>query len=308
MSSLRHTALAYLLLVAAFAVVTKLLIAPSYLDWQAKRTNSFALQHEVSAAEAELARVEHARRALVSQMSSLLSAKKLVYAEHASAAGHRVQQITKSAFSAQGATISQLRPSDEMQSNGLSKSRLEISFSVASESLQPLLKALSKTVPSLHIDLVSLRSTPGLLDGARAAKPINLEGSMNVEMWYLDKSTINQGSLLASDINGLSQRSLNSTEQAQASIAVASEPNVLAGLFDQNTRLRFLAPSLDHYRLAAITVSQNSRIAVIANTLDGETRRLRQGELLDVWRIESIDSNRVSLSFADRTDVLNLNR
>lgn len=232
-------------------------------------------------------------------MKAMLESGVLVYASKASDAGHQLQEQLKSVLQPHAVTISQLRPSNKTLAEDLSKSRLELSFQVSAESLKGLLVSLSESRPKLHVELISLRSNERYSIDAQNSRQANnlnnLEVNLAVAMWYTNDTSFANTDALAL-----------STDPADAIKVSNFQPNILSGLFDQNARSRFRSPSLKHYRLAAINISQSSRIAIIANSSDGKIRRLEPGDMLDAWRVESIDSSGLSLKIGDRRETLNL--
>ncbi|MBL4672963.1 MAG: hypothetical protein JKX81_11945 [Arenicella sp.] len=300
MSTNRHVTLAYLLLLVTLGLLLKILALPAVANLSSQHKANRALQNEVLALQVQRQKAEQNNAAVRLEIKSMLESDVLVYAAKASDAGHRLQELLKSVLQRHSVTISQLRPTNEALAGGLSKSRLELSFQVSAESLQGLLVSLSESRSKLHIELISLRSNEKYLTSAQTSRQTNilnnLEVNLAVAMWYTNDISFANTDALAL-----------STDSASAIKASKSpQPNILAGLFDQNARSRFRSPSLKHYRLAAINIFQSSRIAIIANTSDGNIRRLEPGDMLDAWRVESIDSSGVSLKIGDRQETLNL--
>lgn len=297
MSTNRHVTLAYLLLLVTLGLLVKFLALPIVANLSSQQKANQALQNEMLALQLQRQKAEQNYASIALETKTMLESGVLVYSAKASDAGHRLQEQIKSVLQADAVTISQLRPSNEALSGGLSKSRLEINFQVPAESLKGVLTTLSKSRPKLHIELISLRSNEKYLINAQTSSRTNtnysLEVNLGVAMWYTNDTSFANTAALAL-----------STDSAGA--INASESNMLAGLFDQNARSRFRSPSLKHYRLAAINISQSSRIAIIANSSDGKIRRLETGDMLDAWRVEAIDSSGVSLKIGDRQETLSL--
>ncbi|MGK0374584.1 MAG: hypothetical protein ACJA2E_001055 [Arenicella sp.] len=290
MSTSRHTSLAYLLLAVTLALLLKFLAMPLISNLSSQHKANRALQNEVSRAQAQLAEAEQANTSVQLETAAMIDRGRLVYASKASEAGHQLQELLKSIMLTHSLSISQLRPNNEAFSDSFSKSRLELNFELPSNSLNGLLISLSESQPSLDIELISLRSNRKYSPNIQN----NLEVSLGVAMWYTTNVTF------------APTGEIDVGERVSRIAKVGSETNILAGLFDPNIRSRFRAPSPTHYRLAAINISQSSRIAIIANSGDGKIRRLETGDMLDAWRLESIDSSSVSLKIGDRQEVLNL--
>jgi len=295
MSINRHATLAYLLVFSILALLVNFLLVPLAANLSSQNKANRALQKQVQALQIQLSEAEKSNASAELAMKAMLGTGELVYASKASIAGHRLQERLKAVLQSRSVTISQLRPSNEIVSEGLAKSRLELNFQVPTESLKGLLVSLSQSRPKLHIELISLRSNEKYLTKTNTAKHTSLEVNLAVVMWYTDDNSFANTDALAS-----------STDPVDTNETYNSQPNVLAGLFDQDTRSRFRSPSLKHYRLAAINISENSRIAIIANNSDGKIRRLESGDMLDAWRVEAIDSNGVSLEIGERRETLRL--
>jgi hypothetical protein len=299
MSINRHVTLAYLLLLVTLGLLVKFLALPIVANLSSQQKANQALQTEVLALQLQRQKAEQNYASVALETKTMLESGVLVYAAKASDAGHRLQEKIKSVLQPHSVTISQLRPSNETLAEGLSKSRLELSFQVSAESLKGLLVSLSESRPKLHIELISLRSNEKYSINAQTSARTNtnnsLEVNLGVAMWYTNDTSFANTEALASSI-----------DPAGAIKASKSQPNILVGLFDQNARSRFRTPGLKHYRLAAINISQSSRIAIIANNSGGKIRRLETGDMLDAWRVEAIDSSGVSLKIGDRQETLSL--
>jgi hypothetical protein len=299
MSINRHVTLAYLLLLVTLGLLVKFLALPIVANLSSQQKANQALQNEVLALQLQRQKAEQNYASVALETKTMLESGVLVYAAKASDAGHRLQEQIKSVLQPHSVTISQLRPSNETLAEGLSKSRLELSFQVSAESLKGLLVSLSESRPKLHIELISLRSNEKYSINAQTSARTNTNNSLEVNlgaaMWYTNDTSFANTEALALSI-----------DPAGAIKASKSQPNILVGLFDQNARSRFRTPSLKHYRLAAINISQSSRIAIIANNSGGKIRRLETGDMLDAWRVEAIDSSGVSLKIGDRQETLSL--
>jgi len=296
MSATRHTILAYLLLFSLLSLLFKVVFLPLLSAWQQQAHGTHTLRAEVLSARSLLAEAKQNDRMLESELRSLFESGKLGFSVKANDVGHHMQERIKLLLAPLSIQIVQLRPSNVEVSKELSKSVLELNIRLRSEALQPLLNALSHSVPSLHIDILSIRSN------AKHSTQLgnDLELSVTLATWYVGDASF------AGKLDGLALAEIeapNSTDRQSI-----LERNILAGLFDINTRVHFASPSPTHYRLAAINVSKSTRIAIIANTVDGRIRRLEQGELLDAWLVESIDSDGVNLTYQERSEVLKLSQ
>ncbi len=290
MSLTRHTLLAYILLLAITLLVIELVIAPVFANWQSQQQTTQALADDVVEARSTLSEIEQASTSAASEFATLFDSGAIGTTSHASDATHRLQERIKAVLNPRSATITQMRPSTEEEPDGLLKSKLEIDLRTNAESISLIFQALSRGKHSLHVEFINIRSTAGLSQDLQN----DLDMTLSLVAWFMIGSSAEDNS--ADMITG---QNIESNVQ---------ENTNLAGLFDQGARARFRSPSVDHYRLAAINVSKNSRTAIIANLVGGKTRRLKQGELLDAWLVESITSNGVTLAIGDKRELLTLSR
>jgi hypothetical protein len=323
MSSNRHTILSYALLFAILFFIWLFTLQPSHKNWQVQKAASFALKQQLADAESQLKAARRDNNALRSSLVSLLHSEILGRADSSSAAGHQLQARLKPILEANSVSVLQLRPSNELLPSGLSKSRLELSFRVPSDLLQPLLNALDEHRPHLNIDLISLANNhfeaSGLnnkVDNSKLRHG-NLDGSLNLELWYIDDSSVEKGAILAEKSLASSEFQSRQNDEILTDKSVgigavqlnrARSHNTLAGIFDLNARLRLNFPDRKHYRLAAVNISNNARFAIIVNTHDGKIRRLQQGDSLDAWQVESIARERVNQTKGGPKKVLYLPR
>jgi hypothetical protein len=290
MSKNRHTALAYLLLAVTLLLLLNFFAMPVVSNLSSQYKANRVLQNELLAIQHQLTKTEQTKASVKLETQAMIDKGRLVYAAKASDAGHQLQVLLKSLMQIHSVNIRQLRPSNEILSEGLSKSRLELSFELPIESLNGVLTSLSESRPRLDIELISLRGNKKYLSNTKN----RLEVSLHVAMWYTS------GALFATSDD------LDLSVNVNHSSTIDAQANILAGLFDANVRSRFSSPSPAHYRLAALNISQNSRIAIIANSDDGKIRRLEPGDMLDDWQVETVTSSGVSLKIGERRETLSL--
>ncbi|MFT4634525.1 MAG: hypothetical protein ACI854_001875 [Arenicella sp.] len=289
MSNDRHTAVAYLLLILAIGLVIKFILVPMLDHFQAQYKATNVLQKQVLELQLELSQAERKKTTIKSQLHSMINAGNLIYVPKQSEASYRLHELLKASLETHSISISQLRPINYRPLNGVSKSALELNFQAPAESLQAILSSLAGIRPRLHIELLSLRNNERVASKANR----RLEVSLSAAIWH------------SSDVSLANIRRPTSDAIVKPEVETP-QPNMLVGLFDQGARSRLRSPSLEHYRLAAINISQSARIAIIANSGDGKIRRLEQGGMLDTWRVESIDSSGVSLKIGERQETLTL--
>ena len=311
MSSKRDVILAYLLLLLVIFLLVNAVYLPAYSKWQSERLAVQSIQADIENANAQLIGEDEQKRLLASKLKSLFSQGALSTERRPSDAAHYLQLHIKQLLEPHKVQLIQLNPSNRSLASGLSQSSLELSARMTPESLLPLLSSIAASTPSIEVELINIRNNSKSLDNASHS----LEVSMKVTMLHIsDSSPIwsalgNQDMMLKEQLTGkdvLFDGELADNERD--SLVAAHTPNHLVGLFDSKVRVRFISPSAKHYRVAAINISKSARVAIIANVDDGKTRRLKQGDLLDVWRIESIDSNGVTLAYKQRREVLGLSR
>lgn len=224
-------------------------------------------------------------------LSAALANGQVSTAEEANLVNHQLQEAIKEIFARHGAAISSLSPSTDSRDEGLSRARLEINFNVSGARVDDLLWSLESVKPTLHFEVLSLRR----VDRAQAGKgDFQLEVNLVLYVVYLNPAF--RDNLVHQGINSM---------VFQTPIVAAVEPikpvlerpvsaNIV-GLFDAEIRRRLQNPSADQYRLSAISLSSTARVAVIADIVTGTSHRVREGDSIHAWRIESIAANQVEL-------------
>lgn len=297
MTKVRHTTAAYLLLLALFFIVFTSVITPFYDHWQTNNEATEALREKLSQAKSKQLLAGQISQSLATDLELLVTSGSIRYASQASEAGHQLQERLKTVLLKHNAQILQLRPSNDAFSDGLAKSRLDVNFRVAASSLQAILKSLAESRPSIHVELLSANNATVYSN----QQNVDLDVSLDLAMWYFTEDFLSaQGSLLVKD--SLTQM------KPESVLPAVIEPNVIAGLFDVNARLRISTPRLEYYRLAAVTISQQTRNALIVTLADGKSRRLEHGDLLDVWRVDNISASEINVSFDNKQETLTLSQ
>ncbi len=324
MSRGRHIFLAYLILLGLLFLILKLALQPAYNDWQSAVQHTISMQAELRSSQDQFAQLKRNKAKNISEIAYLINSDSISFASNATDAGHRLQQRIKQLLKPHSAVISQLRPNSEILASGLAKSELELNIRMPNESLQPLLDSLAEGVPRLHIELLSIRNSARYSTDSRTA---DLDIRVKLVMWYVERGTsiaklliennyfdaegfsLAEGSLLAEGSSPAEGSLLaEGSISAEGSSPRSHEQNTLVGLFDLNARKRLSSPSIDHYRVAAINISNNARIAVVTINDTEKSLRLKQGDLLDVWHVESIDTDGVSLRYKDQLQSLSVSK
>ncbi|MBT8115946.1 MAG: type II secretion system protein M, partial [Arenicella sp.] len=210
----------------------------------------------------------------------------------ASVSGHQLQTSVKQALQQASATVLEIRPRSMSESRWLNESQLDVSFSIPAVKLESLFKALERQRPLLHIKLMSLREATHSTAGA-----LQLEARLTVSARSVSDS-------LSRFFSGSTASNENILEVDDS----ASTLPELAGLFNAAHREKLRNPSAEHYRLSAVSLSANARIAIIADLQSGATRRMQEGELLDGWKITAIKSDSVYLQSGKLTANLRLQK
>ncbi|NNC99236.1 MAG: hypothetical protein HKN85_03550 [Gammaproteobacteria bacterium] len=298
-SEIRHCAFAYLLTLTLALAVWLAAVAPLKSRWDQHKLRTSSLQAKVKLAEEQALAAKHSSQNLHHTLQSLVAAGSLIKVALPGEAGHLLQGQAKQALQSASATILQLRPSTYRHSPWLMQSRLEISFRIVPNQIETLLASLSDRTSVLHVETISLRRS--MSAGNAGQFPI-LEATLTLALWHMSKSLME----LAGNITG------PATDPDQSSLPKETRPSSwsarLAGLFDAAYRARLSNLSREHYRLSAITMSSDARIAVIADVETGTTRRLREGDMLDAWKIGEINAAEVTLVHGERREKLLLQR
>jgi len=160
--------------------------------------------------------------------------------------------------------------------------------------------------------LLSIRSRARYSNGSRTT---DLEANVTLVMWYVERGSsiaelLSENNYLDTEDFLLAEGSLSAegSPSAEGSSLRSEGQIALVGLFDPNARKRLLYPSIEYYRVAAINISNNARIAVVTINNGEKSFRLKQGDLLDVWRVESIDTEGVRLSYKDQQQSLSVSK
>ncbi len=100
-------------------------------------------------------------------------------------------------------------------------------------------------------------------------------------------------STLSADLSA--SASLDYTSWHLPSPVTAFGPNRLTALFDTATRTKFLSPQVTHYRVAAITVTEQNRMAVVIDNSSGESYRVKVGDFIDAWAVRAIEPDHIRI-------------
>ncbi len=167
------------------------------------------------------------------------------------------------------------------------------------------MQSIASIKPAVKIETLSLRQSMTVMGGNKNP----LDATLVLSVAYLDERFVKRLKLAGMDVSKFNRDGMQQADRAgndQAPTVSPAAVSHLLGLFDPQFRQRLIDPGPDQYRLAAITLSKNAQVAVIADLLTNTTYRLRVGEFLHDWRIESIEQDGVSLVRAEQTVMLKL--
>ena len=292
-TNLRHTGLAYVLLAAILCAVWLLAVSPLLAVWHQHQARSSALAVEIADIKAGSAHTQASLAGWKDEVKTLIADGSLAGLSRPGEAAHRLQMVTKLALAQASAKVSQLRPETTAFSPWLVQSKLTIDFRINSSKLDRLLQQLASNSPGLQLESLNLRrlasSTPG--------NPADLEASAQTTLWFMSEAL---------------EKLMSPVDKPEADDSVTAQsydqPARLAGLFDATYRSRLQKPDTGDYRLTAITLSADSRIAVITDLATGISRRLREGDMLDGWKILAIGSSSVKLAAGEQLGRLDLQK
>lgn len=278
----RQSLLAYLLLLGITVGFLSRVIQPGYSNWQAIQQQSDELRRAIDAHTATHAAVRVQNTQVQKALKAMVEQGELLAASPNQAA-HSWQAAIKAMLRDAGVNLTALTPSQEQLGLEAAVLRLDLSFLTEAAALESLLAGFTQAPTKARIDLLSMRVANSQTSSARVAPPM-LEGRLVV-------STLSA--------NVYANASLAPDSRDIPIPVKPTRPNRLSGLFDPATRLKFLTPQVAHYRVAAITVTEQSRMAVVIDSLSERTYRVQVGDFIDAWRVQAIERDRIRVQAGD---------
>ena len=215
--------------------------------------------------------------------------------KHANSAdiAKELQNVFKEAASKSKANIQLMTPSRIERQQGLVEHNLEASFSIQSAEFENFLVTLSGAFPKPRISLVSLRPTSIYSNPLNnsAAKATLLNVQLNLAQLAIEGSSHFASLTIDKPIE---KSPLTNTD-------------ALAALFSPSERQRLKNPSLDYYRLSAITVNDRSRSILLIDKETGVSKRLETDQSIMGWVLQEIRSNEAIFSKQEEKKSLKLN-
>jgi hypothetical protein len=286
MIGFRQIVLGYALLVLLLIVLFKVVVLPFYMQWQSSLATSQKLQSTVDKIESQIEQASLVNHSMLQALQSKIDADELSVIDSESQMAKALQSRLNAVLKDNSANVLQLRPSEQTISKNIHKSSLELNLRLSADNLQGFFTDLAHSTPKIHIELFNARHNARF-----GNKFLNqLDVSLTVSRYLLKPSA-------QLDIDSLIRKV--SEPDALKANAVDTQVNVLSGLFDPNARARLSSPSVSHYRLAAINMSNQGRSVIVVNNSDGRTRKLNEGERLDSWLLTSIKPDEIVLSMSD---------
>ena len=296
---LRHALAAYLALLITTWLLFVLLVLPIWADWQGVRQQAQQMQAALNARQQKVASAAEMNAGLEQKLVSLALLGEVIIASPEQAT-HHFQTAVKSVLQKHGGEAKRLTPSRREISSGLFEISLELTFHAEPETIQWMLEDLARSQSKAQIELLSLRKTVLSTSYGNGIANAVLEGRLIVSTLSASAPALPRGI----DVNALQPITQDSQDGVLEAVI---GPNRLASLFDPSIRLKFIAPDIGDYRVAAITVTEQSRIAVIMDEASGKTFRLREGDFLHAWKVVKIDPAKVRLLAANKAGELKLN-
>ncbi|MCH2190814.1 MAG: hypothetical protein MK188_07820 [Gammaproteobacteria bacterium] len=201
-------------------------------------------------------------------------------------ASKKLQTTLKSAANISAAKILQISPSQRNISSTVYEISLESNLTIQSDKLGDFLSALNTAVPRPRVTSISLRPTGGL------RQPNDLSTKLSIQL-------------------ALTQFAVNNPDKFRG-IKITKRPTTpkrtigLESIFSQAFRKRLRSPSLEYYRLGAITLSPDSKSILLSDKQTGRSIRLLQGDVVESWKLETITEKQAKFSRGDRKYTLEL--
>ena len=219
--------------------------------------------------------------------------------KHANSAdiAKELQNVFKEAASKSKANIQLMTPSRIERQQGLVEHNLEASFSIQSAEFENFLVTLSGAFPKPRISLVSLRPT------SIYSNPLNNSAAkatlLNVQL--------NLAQLAIEGSSRFASLTIDKPKEKLMDKSPLTNTDALAALFSPSERQRLKNPSLDYYRLSAITVNDRSRSILLIDKETGVSKRLETDQSIMGWVLQEIRSNEAIFSKQEEKKSLKLN-
>jgi hypothetical protein len=280
----RQVLLAYTILFGVLCFFVVSIVRPLWSDFLTAQEYADGLKQDVVAFKKSLKAANIAQAELNHRLTSLALDGNISLA-NPDVTVHHFQMTVKSLLSQHGISLKQLVSTRNELTPDLFELSLELSFQASPQAIQSLLEDFTQVSSKARIGLFSLRNSVPDISGST-----KLEGRLIV-------FTLS---------HGVSQLAL--PESTDQSFPKRANPYRLSTLFDPVARLRFNNPDTNYYRVAALTVSEQGRVAVLIDIASGNSIRVQEGDFLDAWRVDKIHTGRVLLSVGERSGELRLDK
>ncbi len=288
---MQHSLIAYGVLLSLVVMLWLLLLGPAWSSYQTARMQKAELSSALAAQKDQLMSERKNQLEFKRQLDRLQQDGGLIFETH-DAASHYLQEVAKSIFARHGLLVKRLSPEYHELSPDLFEIDLELGFQAPQGAVQRVLEDFSTLPVQLSVQLLSLRDM-GLVN----AQSVSVEGRLVIALLAVRPSIDPQrSSVPATTTSHLESKSTPKLQTTAHSVSLNKAPNYLKGLFNSEVRRSFSTPEASSYRVAAITRSSESVIAIIIDTRTGQSFRLQEQEFVHAWRVDSIDQTGVDLS------------
>ncbi len=280
----RQSVLAYLLLFGLTAGLVNGVFAPRYSAWLAIKQHNAQLRQAIDVHNAAHRQASERYAQVDQALKSLFESGELL-AFDANRAAHDWQVAIKTVLRDAGVNLTSFTPRQEQLGLEAAVLRLELSFLAEPKTLRSILAGFTQVPGKARVELLSLRAaTPPTSEDLAAVRL--LEGRMVV-------------STLSANLTSAAPHELTSWLTPTTTPVSKSVPNRLTSLFDTTTRLKFLSPQVTHYRVAAITVTEQNRMAVVIDNHSGASYRVQVGDFIDAWVVRAIERDHIRVQAGD---------
>ena len=207
-------------------------------------------------------------------------------------ASKKLQTTLKTAAKISNAKILQINPNqrDNPNQNEAASTHyetgLEANLIVRSDKLDDFLLALNSTIPKPRVSSLSLRRNGSLRQSDSASTQLSMQLTL---VQHVVTNPANFKDIVVNETSTELEKQIG-----------------LESIFSQVSRKRMRTPSLDYFRLSAITLSPDSNSILLSDTQTGKSVKLSEGETLESWKLEMIEEKEAIFSRDDKKYVLTL--
>lgn len=207
-------------------------------------------------------------------------------------ASKKLQTTLKTAAKISNAKILQINPNQNLNPNQNKsasthyETTLEANLIVQSDKLDDFLVALNSAVPKPKVSSLSLRPSGSLRQSDSASMQLSMQLTL---VQHVVTNPDNFKDIVVNKTSFKHEKQIG-----------------LESIFSQASRKRMRTPSLDYYRLGAITLSPDSNSILLSDKHTGKSVKLFEGETLESWKLEVITEKEAIFSRNDKKYTLEL--